>query len=55
LVATATTRGGSKNYNFISFICGQSSTVAVNFVKIGLVDVEIIGMIKIVKIRAGND
>jgi len=42
LVATATSREGSKN-NSRSFIYGQSSTNPANFVKIGSVDVEIIG------------
>jgi len=39
---------GSKN-NFRSLIYGQSSTIPANFVKIGLVDVEIIGLKKITK------
>jgi len=49
LVATATSFEGSKN-NFRSFICGQSSTNPAHFVKIGPVDVDIIGLIEITKI-----
>jgi len=49
LVATATSFEGSKN-NFRSFIYGQSSsTNLANFVKIGPVDVEIIGLTEITK------
>jgi len=48
LIATATFLVGSKN-NFRSLIYGQSSTIPANFVKIGLVDVEIIGLKKITK------
>jgi len=36
--------------NFRSFIYGQSSTSPANFVKIGQVDVEIIGVTEITKI-----
>ena len=43
LVATATTLEGSKKNYFRSFIYGQSYTNPANFVKIGPVDVEIIG------------
>ena len=43
LVATATSLEGSKN-NFRSFIHGQSSTNPANLVKIGPVDVEVIGL-----------
>jgi len=46
LVATATSLEGSKN-NFRLFIYGQSSTNHANFVKIGPVDVEIIGLTEI--------
>jgi len=49
LVATATSLEGSKN-NLRSFIYCQSSTNAANFVTIGLVDVEIIGLTEISKI-----
>jgi len=42
-VAVAAALGESKN-NFRSFIYGQSSTVPANFVKIGLVDVKIMGL-----------
>jgi len=35
---------GNQKNNFRSFIYGQSSTVPANFVKIGLVDVEIMGL-----------
>jgi len=48
LIATATFLVGSKN-NFRSLIYGQSSTIPANFVKIGLVDIEIIGLKKITK------
>jgi len=47
LVATATTLEGSKKNNFRSFIYGQSYTNPANFVKIGPVDVEIIGLTEI--------
>ena len=43
LVATATFLEGSKN-NFRSFIYGRSSTNRAILVKIGLVDIEIIGL-----------
>jgi len=45
LVATATSLEGSKN-NSRSFIYGQRSTNPANFVKIGAVDVELIGVTK---------
>jgi len=48
LVATATPLEGSKNI-FISFIYGQRSTNTANFVMIGPVDVEIIGLTEITK------
>jgi len=44
LVATATSREGSEKNNFMSFIYGQSSTNPAHFVKIGAVEVEIIGL-----------
>jgi len=40
---------GDRKNNFTSFIDGHSSTNAINFMKIGLVDVEIIGLTKISK------
>jgi len=49
LVAVAMSLGGSKKNNFTSFIDGHSSTNPINFMKIGLVDVEIIGLTKITK------
>ena len=49
LVATATSLERSTK-NFRSFIYSQISTNPANFVKIGPVDVEIIGLIKIAKI-----
>ena len=49
LVATTTSLDGSKN-SFRSFIYGQSSTNAANFVMIGQVDVETIGLTEIRKI-----
>jgi len=39
---------------FRSFICGQSSTNRANFVKIGLEDVEIIGLTEITKVFLNN-
>ena len=48
LVAAATSLEGSKN-NYGSFICGQSSTNPANFVKIDLIDAEIIGVTKVTK------
>ena len=48
LVAMATSLEGSKN-NLRSFICGESSTGPANFVKIGPVDAEIIGLTEITK------
>ena len=42
-VAPATSLEGSKKNDFRSFIYSQSSTNAANFVKIGPVDVELIG------------
>ena len=45
----ATSLERSKKNNFTSFIHGQSSTNPVNFVKIGPVDVEIIGLKEITK------
>ena len=50
LVATATSLEGSKKNNFRPLIYGQSSTNPENFVKIGLVDVEITGLTEIIKI-----
>ena len=41
---------GMEKSNFSSFIYGQSSTNPANLVKIGPVDVDIIGLIKITKI-----
>ena len=49
LVAAATSLEGSKKNNFRSFIHGQSSTIPADFVKIGLMDVEIIGLKEIAK------
>jgi len=54
LVAAATSLEISKKY-FSSFICGQSFTKAVNFVKVGSVDVEIIGLKEITKIYNKNN
>ena len=48
VITTATFVEGSKN-NFSSFINGQSSTNPAHFVKVGLVDVEIIGLTEITK------
>jgi len=48
LIATATSFEGSKT-NFRSFINRHSSTNPANLVKIGHVDVEIIGLTEIVK------
>jgi len=47
LAATAKSPEGSKKNNFRSFIYGQSSTNPENFVKIGPVYVEIIGLTEI--------
>jgi len=44
----ATSQGIEKN-NFRSFIYGQSSTNAANFMKIGHIEVEIVGETKITK------
>jgi len=49
MVAMATSTGESQN-NFRSFIYGQSSIKPANFVKIGPVDVAIIGLTEITKI-----
>jgi len=49
-LATATSLEGSKKKITRSFIYGQSSTSPANFVKIGQVDVEIIGLTEITKI-----
>jgi len=48
LVATAKSLQGSKKCSG-SFIYGQSSTNSANFVKIGSVDVDIIGLTEITK------
>jgi len=48
LVATATSLDGWKN-NFRSFIYSQSTTIPVNFIKISVVDVEIIGLTETTK------
>ena len=48
LVTTAMSFGGLKN-NFRSFIYGQSSTNPADFMKIGLVDVELVGLTEITK------
>jgi len=52
MVATATSLKRSKKFR--SFICGQSSTNLANFVKIGLEDVEIIGLTEITKVFLNN-
>jgi len=49
LVTTAMSFGGLKKNNFWSFIYGQSSTNPADFMKIGLVDVELVGLTEITK------
>ena len=47
LVVTTTSLEGSKKNSFRSIIYGERSTIPANFVKIGPVDVEIIGLTEI--------